>query len=146
MNLKQKAADAARSLSPEEARDLEVPEGQMDKLSNLSNKQLRVLEQRGAAALGTSVEEYKAGQTMTRIRGFAVGLVVVGVTLTVGLKITSEVGSQINDTEAQQGATDATNGLSELSGFLPIIGLVVAAAAVIGLVSGSFGGGMRGRA
>jgi hypothetical protein len=146
MNVKQKAANAARSLSPEEASQLGVPEGQMDKLRDLSNRQLRVLEERGAAALGTSVEEYHAGQTMTRIRGFAVGLVVVGVTLTVGLKITSEVGSQINDTDAQQGASDATAGLSELSGFLPIIGLVVAAAAVIGLVSGSFGGGMRGRA
>lgn len=50
-----------------------------------------------------------------------------------------------DDTQAQSGADDAISGLTEVSGFLPIIGLVIAAAVVIGLVSGGFGGGRRGR-
>lgn len=51
------------------------------------------------------------------------------------------------DTTARSGADDAISGLTELSGFLPIIGLVVAAAVVITLVSKGFGGsGRRGRA
>jgi len=51
------------------------------------------------------------------------------------------------DTDARQGADNAISGMEELLGFLPVIGLVVAAAVVIGLVSG-FGAssGKRGRA
>ena len=120
-----------------------------DRLENFTEEQLERLEAKGAQAVGVDPAEFRqAGQTMARIKGFSIGLVVVGVTLTVGLKITSSVGSQINDSTAQQGADNATEGLNELASFLPIIGLVVAAAAVIGLVSGGFsgGGGMRGRA
>jgi len=113
------------------------------KLKDAASQHVTRLERRGAAALGTTVEEYKRGQTLVRIRAGAVGLVVVGVTLTVGLKITSEVGSQINSTEAQQGANDASAALGEISAFLPIISLTIAAASVIGLVSGSFGGARR---
>lgn len=43
------------------------------------------------------------------------------------------------DTTAKTGADNATQGMNEILGFLPVIGLVVAAAVVIGLVSG-FGG------
>lgn len=51
------------------------------------------------------------------------------------------------DTEARNGADQALTGLNELLGFLPVIGLVVAAAVVISLVSGFGGrGGRRGRA
>jgi len=48
------------------------------------------------------------------------------------------------DTQARQGASNAIEGMNELLGFLPVIGLVVAAAVVIGLVSG-FGGSGRQR-
>jgi len=51
------------------------------------------------------------------------------------------------DTETRAGADQAIQGMNEVLGFLPVIGLVVAAAVVIGLVSG-FGSSMgrRGRA
>lgn len=171
----------------------------------------------------------QSGQSMERLKMFAIGFVVIGVTVTVGLDITSSVKDNIvvdrtvdnetfnvtsnqyeytvteagdadfltltsatayntttqstqltvsiigdgtsgkvfvngsagntdlqsidyryedKDTDARQGASDAISGLTELSGFLPIIGLVVAAAVVIGLVSTGFGSssGRRGRA
>lgn len=50
------------------------------------------------------------------------------------------------DTVARDGAGQAIDGMNELLGFLPVIGLVVAAAVVIGLVSGFGRGGRRGRA
>lgn len=52
-----------------------------------------------------------------------------------------------DDTQAQQGGNDAVSGLQELSSFVPIIGLVVAAVVVIGLLTRGLGGsGRRGRA
>lgn len=112
-------------------------------LENKSDKFLSKMEQAGAQATGL-----EPAQSMAQLKGFAIGLVVVGVTLTVGLKIMGSVKSNINDSTAQTGASDAIDGMTELSGFLPIIGLVVAAAVVIGLVSQGFGGagGSRGRA
>lgn len=50
------------------------------------------------------------------------------------------------DTEAQKGADNAIDGLNETLGFLPVIGLVVAAVVVVGLVSGFGGRGRKGRA
>lgn len=89
-----------------------------------------------------------AGQvSLSRLQAYVIAFVVIGVAGTVGLDIMSSVKSNINDTTAEQGATNAIDGMNELLGFLPVIGLVVAAAVVIGLVSG-FGrrSGMRGRA
>jgi len=112
-------------------------------LENKSDKFLSKMEAAGAQATGM-----EPAQSMAQLKGFAIGLVVVGVTLTVGLKIMGSVKDNINDSTAQTGASDAIDGMTELSGFLPIIGLVVAAAVVIGLVSKGFGnaGGARGRA
>lgn len=55
--------------------------------------------------------------------------------------------AEVEDTQAREGASNAISGMNEILGFLPVIGLVVAAAVVIGLVSG-FGsnGGQRMRA
>jgi len=172
------------------------------------------------------LSQKQKAQAMNQLKGFAILLVVVGVSLTVGLKITSDVKTNMvldrtvdnetfnatsnpynytvteagdsdfnelvsvtvydttsqsteltativdaeagkvkvegatdtgdesidynyedKDTQARTGASDAISGLTELSGFLPIIGLVVAAAVVITLVSKGFGSsGRRGRA
>lgn len=113
------------------------------RLEQFSESQLRKYEARGRAFTGL-----EPAQSMSQLKGFAIGFVVVGVTVTVGLNIMGSVKSNINDTTAETGAQDAIDGMTELSGFLPIIGLVVAAAVVIGLVSRGFGGGSgsRGRA
>lgn len=112
-----------------------------DKLSQFSEKQLKKFE-----AVGEQVTGVEAGQSMAQLKGFAIGLLVVGVTVTVGLSIMSNVKSNINNSNAEQGATDAINGMTELTGFLPIIGLVVAAAVVITVVTRGFGNAQRGRA
>lgn len=54
--------------------------------------------------------------------------------------------AEVEDTETREGSQNATEGLNEVLGFLPVIGLVVAAAVVIGLVSGFGSGRSRGRA
>jgi|SRR6056297_2193831 len=89
-----------------------------------------------------------AGQvSLGRLQAYVIAFVVVGVAGTVGLDIMGSVKTNINDTGAETGATNAIEGMNELLGFLPVIGLVVAAAVVIGLVSGfGRGTGMRGRA
>jgi len=50
------------------------------------------------------------------------------------------------DETASTGANDSISGITELSTFLPILGLVTAAVVVIGLVSGSIGKQTRGMA
>jgi len=112
------------------------------KIKRAATEQYRTLKLRGEAAVD-NVGGTRKGQALGTIQAGAISLVILGLTLTVGIKITSEVGTQINSSTASQGANDATQGLLELSGFAPIIGLVLAAAAVISLVSGSFGAATR---
>jgi len=85
--------------------------------------------------------------SLSRLQAYVIAFVVIGVAGTVGLDIMGSVKANINDTSAETGAQNAIDGMNELLGFLPVIGLVVAAAVVIGLVSG-FGrsAGNRGRA
>lgn len=66
--LTERSVNAARSLTPEQARNLEIPDSMVDRIADMTDRQIRVLEERGAAALGTSVEEYKEGQTLVRLR------------------------------------------------------------------------------
>jgi len=88
-----------------------------------------------------------AGQvSLSRLQAYVIAFVTIGVAGTVGLDIMGSVKDNINNTNAEQGATNAIDGMNELLGFLPVIGLVVAAAVVIGLVSGFGRGGTRGRA
>jgi len=140
------AYQQAQELETEEQVDKvaeKLPSRYRNKLKEMSKEQLRKFEAAGAQATGM-----QPAQSMSQLKGFAIGLVVVGVTITVGLKIMGSVRDNINDSTAQTGASDAISGMTELSGFLPIIGLVVAAAVVIGLVSRGFGNGAgsRGRA
>lgn len=92
-------------------------------------------------------KEVSGQVSLSRLQAYVIAFVTIGVAGTVGLDIMGSVKSNINNTEAQTGATNAIEGMNELLGFLPVIGLVVAAAVVIGLVSGfGRGGGTRGRA
>jgi hypothetical protein len=84
---------------------------------------------------------------MMQLKGFAIGLLVVGISVTVSLQIMSDVEQNINNGKVEQGAEDAIAGMAELTAFLPIIGLVLAAAVVITVVNRGFGlAGRRGQA
>jgi len=111
-------------------------------LKESASRHVQTLKLRGEAALD-NVGGTRKGQALGMIQAGAISLVVLGLTLTVGIKITSEVGGQINSTTASQGANDATQSLLEISQFAPVLGLVLAASATIALVSGSFGGPRR---
>lgn len=113
------------------------------KYDSLHNKQYMATE----ALQGQEVDTKVAGQvSLGRLQAYVIAFVTIGVAGTIGLDIMSSVKDNINDTTAETGATNAIDGMNELLGFLPVIGLVVAAAVVIGLVSGFGRGGMRGRA
>jgi len=113
------------------------------KYTELHNKQFMATE----ALQGKEVDTKVGGQvSLSRLQAYVIAFVTIGVAGTVGLDIMGSVKSNINDSSAETGATNAIDGMNELLGFLPVIGLVVAAAVVIGLVSGFGRGGMRGRA
>lgn len=105
----------------------------------------------GMAATGfdpAQAFEKRAGQvSISRLQGYSIAFVVIGVVLTVGLRVLGGVKDQINDTSAEAGATNAIDGLSTFTEWLPIIALVVVSAIIIGLVSMfNNSGGSRGRA
>jgi hypothetical protein len=115
-----------------------------DQRQRLATESLEGEHEVSTSFLGKEV----AGQvSLSRLQAYVIAFVTIGVAGTVGLDIMGSVKSNINNTNAEQGATNAIDGMNELLGFLPVIGLVVAAAVVIGLVSGfGRGGGTRGRA
>lgn len=87
---------------------------------------------RGAAA----VNAVHPGQvSVSRLQTYAIAFVVIGVVLTVGLRVLGGIKTQINDSEAEAGAEQAIAGLSTFTDWLPLIALVVVAAIIIGLVS-----------
>ena len=87
---------------------------------------------RGAAA----VNAVHPGQmSISRLQTYAIAFVVIGVVLTVGLKVLGGVQDQINNSDAEAGATQAIEGLTTFTEWLPLIALVVVAAIIIALVS-----------
>jgi hypothetical protein len=86
--------------------------------------------------------------TMSALQGYAIAFVVIGVVLTVGLRVMGGVSDQINDSTASQGAQSAIDGLTTFTDWLPIIAIVVVSALIIGLVMrfGGRNGGSAGRA
>ncbi|SDX38091.1 hypothetical protein SAMN05443574_1404 [Haloarcula vallismortis] len=109
-------------------------------------------ERTGRAATEAAIASFKgkeAGQvSIDRLQGYAIAFVVIGVVLTVGLRVLSGVDAQINDTTASEGAQQAMDGLVTFTNWLPIIALVVVSAIIIGLVSmfRNSGNGSRGMA
>ena len=70
-------------------------------------------------------------------------LILIGVVATIGAKITSDLTSNIGYGTWQQNISHAasantTMGIHEFASFMPVIGLVVAAAVVIGLIMVAF--------
>jgi len=113
---------------------------------------LEQYEQTGRAAATAAVSKLtgkEPGQvSINRLQGYAIAFVVIGVVLTVGLRVLSGVNEQINDSTASEGAQQAMQGLVTFTNWLPIIALVVVSAIIIGLVSMFRGGnnGSRGMA
>jgi len=87
---------------------------------------------RGAAAVG---KVSKGQVSLTNMQTYAVAFVVIGVVLSVGLSVLSGVKDEMNTSEAEQGASQAMEGITTFTNWLPLIALVVVASIIIGLVS-----------
>ena len=121
---------------------------QASKITGAASRKKQSIDEAAEMMEGMQLEYPVAGQvSLGRLQAYVIAFVVIGISGTIGLDIMSAVQSGMNNTAATTGADKAIEGMNELLGFLPVIGLVVAAATVIGLVSG-FGGmsGNRGRA
>jgi hypothetical protein len=71
----------------------------------------------------------------------AIAFVLIGVVLGVGADVLDNVEDNFTDnTTAQLSVANATEGVGELASWLPIVGLVVAAALVIGILFNAFSG------
>lgn len=68
------------------------------------------------------------------LTGNSTALVVAGITLAIGLSIMAGVSTTISDPNASAALADATDGIGQLSSFLPTIGLVIAAVVVLSYV------------
>jgi len=108
-------------------------------LTNALTRKANQLQQKGEMYARTGLAAFKgkeAGQvSIERLQGYAIAFVVIGVVLTVGLRVLGGVKEQINSSTAAEGATNAIQGLTTFTDWLPIIALVVVSAIIIGLVS-----------
>ena len=74
----------------------------------------------------------------------AVAFVIVGVALGIGANITANVQSyQVTGSVAWAAAGNSTAGIGEVAEWLPTIGLIIAAAVIIGILFSAFYGGGR---
>lgn len=81
----------------------------------------------------------KKGVNLNALSGIAITLVVAGIVIALGLNIMGETQDEFTANTAEYNATgDAIDGVAKLSSKLPLIGLVVAAVVVIGLIVGAF--------
>jgi len=90
--------------------------------------------------------KYKKAQlTLGSIATIAVLFVVAGITLGIGAEILDDIYLSVNNTATPANRTiaslavaNASEGLGELARWMPTIGLVIAAALIIGIVFTSF--------
>lgn len=78
----------------------------------------------------------RKGQGFDLLKGAAVAFVVIGITLTIGQDIMTQMGSNYADNASYEynATQDTQAGLAELSSWFETIGLVIAAAVVLGVV------------
>ena len=83
-------------------------------------------------------QKEKKGQLgLGQLPNIAITLVVVGIVFAIGLQIVSDTGDDMTANSAEQNATEETvEGMAKVTGKLPLIGTVVAAVVVLGLVIG----------
>ncbi|MBA7492217.1 hypothetical protein ES702_02766 [subsurface metagenome] len=82
----------------------------------------------------------KAQTGLSGLQSAAIAFVVIGVTFGVGLQIQSDTASDFTANSAEKNASDdAIEGSSNIAGKLPLIGTVIAAVVVIGLIVRNLG-------
>jgi len=90
----------------------------------------------------------KLGLTVGDLATIALVFVVAGISLGIGANVLSDIQASVNETEGGVGergtlaTQNVTEGISELASWMPTIGLVIAAAIIIGVIFSSF---MKGR-
>ena len=85
----------------------------------------------------------KLGLTVGDLATIAIVFVVAGIALGIGAQVLTNVRDTMTSGSREYLATqNATEGLSELASWMPTIGLVIAAAIIIGVIFSSF---MKGR-
>ncbi len=78
---------------------------------------------------------------ITSVASVAIAFVVIGITLGVGAQILDTISGDLSTGRvAQYAVNNTTEGVRELSSWMPTIGLVIAAAIVIGIIFRSFSG------
>ncbi len=77
---------------------------------------------------------------MASMQSFIVGIVLVGVTLVIGIFISSEIADQMTDSSAEQNAAnDLVTALSGGSAWITILVVVGFATIVLGMLTSGFG-------
>ena len=80
---------------------------------------------------------------MTTLQGMpaaVMAIVVLGIIIAIGAKVTESLFDQVNAScvTCGAGAANATLGIAEIGGWMPTVGLVLAASLIIGLIVGAF--------
>ena len=106
----------------------------------------------GSIILGVVFDVFKVGGNSggrgrkgeaSKFITYGLVFVILGVSLTIGAKIVEDVKSQITDTNAQTIATNALQGLSGLTSWLPLVALAVAGSIILAVVFKVFGEGKK---
>lgn len=77
--------------------------------------------------------------SITQLSGIAITFVVVGIVLGIGADVLDNVDDNfVGNTTAATTVGNATDGISEIASWLPTIGLILAAAVIIGILFTAF--------
>jgi len=79
-----------------------------------------------------------------QIAAIALVFVIAGIALGIGSQVLSDIKADVTDATAQHAIENASLGLLELAGWMPTIGLVIAAAIIIGVIFSAFAPGRGG--
>jgi len=83
--------------------------------------------------------------SINTLKNWGMGLVILGIMFGIGLAVLGDVQDTLYEDEEEEqgeayhGVGDAVEGLSEFTGWFPLIALVVVAAVIITLVQSGFG-------
>lgn len=86
----------------------------------------------------------KKGMSLGDMYPAVMTIVLIGIVLGIGLYVLAETESNIDNGDASAAINDTISGLGDLSGWIAVIVVVIAAAIVLGVVIRSFGAGTRG--